>query len=183
MLREGLGGWLEWLRFWQQRGDLPPRIDLPAVAERHLARDPDVLVVLDRSALPELLGVRRLRPPSRPGADAAELARRIATVVGLLVAPDVRAALMTHTLLPRMPATGTPQVVLPDEHRAWVSAAAQRMARELRRAGYPVLGDPVVLVPVAAPGLTGRPPVVASGELVLDLAVRMLVDASWKESR
>lgn len=175
----GSGGWLEWLRFWQQRGDLPPRIDLPAVADRHAARHQRVRVVLDRSQLPGLLGVRRLPPPVRPGADAAELARRIATVVGLLVPPEERAALMTRTLLPRMPVTGTPPVTLPDEHRAWVSAAAERMARGLSRAGYPVLGDPASLVPTesAAPAA----PSSANGQLVLDLAVRMLVDEGWKK--
>lgn len=174
----GSGGWLEWLRFWQQRDDLPPRIDLASVADRHRARHERVKVVLDRSKLPALLGVRRLPPPVRPGADAAELARRIATVVGLLVPPDERAALMTHTLLPRMPVTGAPPVSLPDRHREWVQAAAERMARQLTRAGYPVVGDPASLVPVesAAPAA----PSVASGDLVLDLAVRMLVDDTWK---
>ncbi len=177
----GSGGWLEWLRFWQQRDDLPPRIDLASVAERRRARHEHVKVVVDRSRLPKLLGVRRLPPPVRPGADAAELARRIATVVGLLVPPDERAALMTNTLLPRMPVTGTPPVALPDEHREWVQAAAERMARQLSRAGYPVVGDPGVLVPTetAAPAA----PSVASGQLVLDLAVRMLVDDSWKGQR
>lgn len=170
----GSGGWLEWLRFWEQRDDLPPRIDLPSVADRHA----HPRVVLDRSQLPHLVGVRRLPPPVRPGADAAELARRIATVVGLLVPPDERPALMTRTLLPRMPVTASPPVALPEEHREWVRAAAERMARRLRRAGYPVVGDPASLVPAdtAAPAR----PNVASGQLVLDLAVRMLVDDSWK---
>ena len=84
----GSGAWPEWLRFWQQRDQLPPRLDLPAVAERHAASPGGVVVVLDASALPHALGVRRLPAPRRPGADAAELARRIATVVGLLVPPD-----------------------------------------------------------------------------------------------
>ena len=178
----GSGAWLEWLRFWQQRGGLPPRIDLVAIAERQRVAHRSVKVVLDRSALPHVLGVRRLPPLARPGADAAELARRIATVVGLLVSPDDRAELMTHTLLPRMPATATPQVSLPDEHREWVCAAAHRMTRELRRAGYPVVGDLDSLVPVdPAPGSAAAQPCGASPELVLDLAVRMLVDEGWKE--
>lgn len=187
----GSGGWLEWLRFFQQRGDLPPRIDLPSVAERHLARHERVRVVLDRSRLPALVGVRRLPAPPRHGAAAAELARRIATVVGLLVPPEERAALMTHTLLPRMPATGMPRVSAPDglpvslpaEHHEWVASAAERMARRLRRAGYPVVGDPASLVPVesAATGVTGHVARAASSQGVLDLAIRMLVDASWKE--
>ena len=176
----GSGGWLEWLRFWRQRGDLPPRIDLPAVADRHLGipGTPEVRVVLDPALVPGLLGRRRVPAATRPGADAAELARRIATVVGLLVPTEQRAALMTHTLLPRMPHTQTPPVTLPEEHRDWVAAAAERMARRLRRAGYPVLGDPASLVPVesAAPAA----PPVARGELVLDLGIRMLVDPSWQ---
>lgn len=167
----GSGGWAEWLRFWQQRDELPPRIDLPAVVGRQRDR---VTVVLDRSRLPDLLGVRRLPPPTRPGADAAELARRIATVVGLLVPSDDRAALMTHTLLPRMPATGTPPVSLPDEHREWVHVAAERMARSLSRAGYPVVGDPATVLPA------GSAPSVPVPEQVLALAVRMLVDQTWK---
>ncbi|PUA82989.1 hypothetical protein C7S10_04720 [Nocardioides currus] len=174
----GSGAWLEWLRFWQQRGELPPRIDLPAVVDRHRPRHRDVQVVLDRDRLPDLLGVRRLPPVVRPGADAAELARRIATVVGLLVPPDERADLMTHTLLPRMPATGHAPVGLPAEHREWVSAAAQRMVQQLRRGGYPVVGDPAVLVPAEATDQATGP---ASDEAVLDLAVRMLVDDTWKE--
>ncbi|WP_310527574.1 hypothetical protein [Nocardioides sp.] len=174
----GSGGWLAWLRFWQQRDDLPPRIDLPSVAERHLARHERVTVVFDRSRLPALVGVRRLPPLVRPGADAAELSRRIASVMGLLVPPQERAALMTRTLLPRMPVTGTPPVALPNEHREWVRVAAERMARQLSRAGYPVVGDPASLVPTgsAAPDA----PSAASGQLVLDLAVRMLVDDTWK---
>lgn len=175
----GSGGWLEWLRFWQQRGELPPRIDLPAVLTRQRARSDRIRVVLDHSQLPGLLGVRHLPPPVRPGADAAELARRIATVVGLLVPPEQRPALMTRTLLPRMPATGSPPVTLPEEHRAWVGAAAERMARQLRRDGYPVVGDPALLAPTAPAPPASTPPT-ASGQLVLDLAVRMLVDPSWR---
>ncbi|QIK74850.1 hypothetical protein [Nocardioides piscis] len=176
----GSGGWLEWLRFWQQRGSLPPRIDLPAVVQRHQDRHVDVRVVLDQARLPSLLGVRRLPPPSRPRADAAELARRIASVLGLLVSTDQRAALMTHTVLPRMPATSTPPVSLPEEHRGWVVEAAERMCRTLSRSGYPVVGDPSSIVPAesAAPAA----PAVARGELVLDLAVGMLVDPRWKTS-
>ncbi len=168
----GTGGWTEWLRFWQQRDELPPRIDLAGVAERQHGR---VSVVLDLSRLPALLGVRQLPPPTRPGADASELARRIATVVGLLVPADERAGLMTNTLLPRMPMTGMPPVSLPEEHREWVHAAAERMARRLSRAGYPVVGDPATVLP------TESAPNEATPEQVLALAVRMLVDETWKE--
>ena len=77
-----------------------------------------------------------------------------------------------------MPVTGAPPVALPEEHRDWVSAAAERMARQLSRAGYPVVGDPAVVVPAesAAPAV----PSVASAQMVLDLAVQMLIDDTWK---
>lgn len=177
----GSGAWLEWLRFWQQRGQLPPRVDLPAVADRHAGSPGGVAVVLDPTALPEALGVRRVPAARRPGADAAELARRIATVVGLLVPPDERALLMSRTLWPRIPLTSMPPVSVPDEHREWVTRAAERMTRRLHRAGYPVVGDPAAVAPV----LTGQTPAPERPDAaVLDLAVRMLVDDGWtKETR
>lgn len=177
----GSGAWLEWLRFWQQRGQLPPRVDLPTVAERHATSPGGVVVVLDPTALPHALGVRRLPPAHRPGADAGELARRIATVVGVLVPPDERAALMSGTVWPRMPVTSMPPVSVPDEHREWVTRAAERMTRQLQRAGYPVVGDPAAVAPV----LTGETPAPERPDAaVLELAVRMLVDDDWtKEAR
>lgn len=175
----GSGSWAAWLRFWRQRGDLPPRIDLPAVVARQKSLGREVRVVLDRAALPGLLGVRRLPVVRRPGADAAELARRVASVLGLLVEAPERAALMERTVLPRMPQTSTPSVAVPEQHRDWVDAAAQRMARQLERAGYPVVGDPhrVVPVPFAAPAA----PATAQPRLVLDLAMRLLIDETWKQ--
>ncbi len=177
----GSFGWAEWLRFWQQRDQLPPRIDLPAVAERHGGSPGEVSVVLDPTALPHALGVRRLPPLRRPGADAAELARRIATVVGVLVTTDERAALMSRTLWPRIPLTTMPPVSVPDEHREWVTREAERMTRRLQRAGYPVVGDPAAVAPV----LTGETPAPERPDAaVLELAVRMLVDDDWtKEAR
>ncbi len=175
----GSSGWLEWLRFWRQRGELPPRIDLPALAARHQSQHGHVHVVLDDARLPALLGVRRLPPPVRPGADSAELARRIATVVGLLVPPEERAALMSHTVRPRMPLTEVPAVSVPEVHRDWVSSAAERMARQLSRAGYPVVGDPDAVVPtqwLPAGATRGQ-----GDESVLSLAVQMLVDHNWKK--
>ncbi|WP_457207490.1 hypothetical protein, partial [Nocardioides sp. P5_C9_2] len=177
----GSFAWSEWLRFWRQRDQLPPRIDLPAVAERHRGSPGGVVVVLERTALPQALGVRHLPPLRRPGADAAELGRRIATVVGVLVSTDERAALMSRTLWPRIPLTTMPPVSVPDEHREWVTRAAEGMTRGLRRAGYPVVGDPAAVAPV----LTGETPAAERPDVaVLELAVRMLVDDDWtKEAR
>lgn len=174
----GSGGWPEWLRFWSERDELPPRIDLPRAVEALHRRRDRVRVVTEAGRLPRLLGVRTLPAVRRPGADAAELARRIATVVGLLVPPQERADLMSRTLWPRMPATASPPVAVPPEHLEWMERSAARMGRELRRAGYPVVGDLAALAPSGA-----APP---SGDLdadVLALAVRMLVDPSWKEQR
>lgn len=172
----GSGAWPQWLRFWRERGELPPRIDLPRAIEALHRRRELVRVVTDQQRLPGLLGVASLPPVRRPGADAAELARRIAGVTGLLAEPQHRADLMSRTLWPRMPATGTAPVAVPAEHREWLERCAARMARQLRRAGYPVVGDLAALAPSGA--------VAAPGDLdaaVLALAVRMLVDPSWKE--
>ena len=174
----GSGGWPEWLRFWSERDELPPRIDLPRAVEALHRRRDRVRVVTEPDRLPRLLGVRALPAVRRPGADAAELARRIATVVGLLVPPDVRADLMSRTLWPRMPETATAPVAVPPGHAEWMERSAARMARELRRAGYPVVGDLAALAPTGA-----VPPSRDLDADVLALAVRMLVDPSWKEQR
>ena len=88
---------------------------------------------------------------------------------------------MSRTVWPRIPRTSMPPVSVPDEHREWVTRAAERMTRQLRRAGYPVVGDPAAVAPV----LTGATPAPERPDAgVLELAVRMLVDDDWtKETR
>ena len=88
---------------------------------------------------------------------------------------------MSRTVWPRMPVTSMPPVSVPDEHREWVTRAAERMTRSLQRAGYPVVGDPAAVAPV----LTGETPAPERPDAaVLELAVRMLVDDDWtKEAR
>lgn len=177
----GSGGWPEWLRFWRDRGEVPPRLDLASAAAAYGAGRGHVRVLTDPAAVPadlaHALRVPQVPPLRVPGADAAELARRIATVVGLLVPRGVRPELMSHTLWSRMPATATPPVGVPQEHQAWVEAMAARVTRDLRRAGYPVVGDLADL----APRFDREPPGPgALDEAVLDLAVRMLVDPSWR---
>ena len=125
----GSGAWLEWLRFWQQRGQLPPRVDLPAVAERHAPRPGEWSSSWTRPRCRAPSAYDACPRPTAPVRDAAELARRIATVVGVLVPPDERAALMSRTVWPRMPVTSMPPVSVPDEHREWVTRAAERMTR------------------------------------------------------
>jgi hypothetical protein len=170
--------WEDWLRFWSERGQLPVRADLPDAVRRWGPRRPLVRVVTDPRRLPRTLGVRRLPRTTVPGADQAELARRIAAVAGLLVPAEERPGLM-RTLRGRMPRTTTPPVRLPEWARPWVDASAERMTRELRRADYPVVGDLADLTPVWEGGATPRPRAELD-HLVLDLALRMLVDPTWR---
>ena len=78
----GATPWAEWLRFWRERDQLPDRADLVASVRRWRGRRPFVRVVTDLDLLPRQVGVRSLPPVRVPGADQAELARRIAAVVG-----------------------------------------------------------------------------------------------------
>ncbi|WP_104105206.1 hypothetical protein [Nocardioides sp. 616] len=168
-----IGSWPEWVETWHQRGQVPPRVDLPRIARTWTERrgPGPVHVVTDPALLPPLLGVRRLQVPPRPGLAAAELARRLAAVLGLMVTPARRTELLVDGLLPRLPQwtldAGLPAV--PDEHRDWVERRARRMARQLARAGHPGLAGG----PVTGPGV---------GDGVLSLAMQMLL-GGWKEQR
>lgn len=170
--------WAEWLRFWRERDQVPARADLPASVQRWHARRPFVRVVTDLERLPRQVGVRSLPQVRVPGADQAELARRVAAVVGLKVPAADRPGLM-RTLQRRIPDTGLAPVVVPARERAWVAASAARMTLALTRAGYPVVGDLADLAPRAVPSAaTG--PAAADDQQVLDLAIRMVVDPRWR---
>ncbi|KRE94261.1 hypothetical protein ASG76_12865 [Nocardioides sp. Soil774] len=170
--------WAEWLRFWRERDQLPARADLPDSVRRWGARRPFVRVVTDVERLPRQVGVRSLPPVRVPGADQAELARRVAAVVGLRVPAHERPALM-RTLQRRIPDTGTAPVGVPEREHAWVAASAARMTRTLTRAGYPVVGDLADL----APRGPSAAPTGADDEQVLDLAIRMIVDPAWRTGK
>lgn len=178
----GTRPWPEWLRFWRERDQLPPRLELAEVVARWSPRPPLVRVVTDAAHLARQLGVHRLSPVRVPSADQAELARRIAAVVGLLAPAHDRPELMTRILWARMPATATPPVAVPVHDRDWLESGAARVSLELRRAGYPVVGDLADLAPrfdvTSRAGVSGA----ALDELVLALAVRMLVDPDWCRS-
>ncbi|WP_426243215.1 hypothetical protein [Nocardioides sp. LHG3406-4] len=171
---QGAVPWPDWLETWRQRRRLPPRIDLPRIAAAWAERTgaERVHVVLDPAALPARVGVRRLAAPERRSADAAELARRVAAMLGLMVTPPVRGELMMRAFWPRLAdAPGRP-VDVPPEHRRWLAVRAAAMADELRRAGYPVHGDLEALV---SPPST-RPSLPSTGG-ALELAVRTLLGA------
>ena len=167
--------WGEWLRFWRERDQLPARVDLADSVRRWGGRRPFVRIVTDTERLPRQVGVRSLPPVRVPGADQAELARRVAAVVGLRVPAHERPALM-RTLQRRIPDTGTAPVGVPGREHAWVAASAARMTRTLTRAGYPVVGDLADL----APRGPSSAPTGADDEQVLDLAIRMVVDPAWR---
>lgn len=177
----GTKPWSEWLRFWRERDQLPARADLLASVRRWNARRPFVRIVTELDRLPRQVGVRRLPEVRVPGADQAELARRVAAVVGLKVPAEARPGLM-RTLQGRMPDTGAAPVVVPPREHAWVTASAERMSRGLSRAGYSVVGDLADLAPRRAPaGTTGTGG--AEDQQVLDLAIRMVVDPGWRSRR
>ena len=179
---EGVNAWHEWLRQLQERREVPARADLLAVCrawERRVGKA-RVHVVLDLGAVPRLAGDRRsLAAPEPLAGEAGELARRVGSVLGLLVLPDARETLLTTRLRPRVEQAArslprTSALVVPPEARDWVEGAAERMRVGIKRAGYAVHGDLDALVPRwSAPAGTGVGP---APQATLDLAVRVLLD-------
>jgi hypothetical protein len=171
---DGAPGWDEWLGSFVARRQLPPRIDLVRAA-RHWAGGIGrgrVRIVLDPAALPRLVGVRRGALPSPPvlSADATELARRTGAVLGLLAVPDRRTALLREGLLPRLAADAGPRLAVPARREEWVRRRAERMRETLVADGYPVVGDPDVLLPRPLAGVEGP-----REDQVLELALRLLL--------
>jgi hypothetical protein len=180
---EGGPAWREWLRLLRERRELPARADVLAVArawERRVGKQ-RVHVVLDLGAVAGLAGERRaLAEPAVLPAEAGELGRRVAPVLGLLVLPEARTTLLTTRLRPRVAAAvarggGGRPLVVPPAHREWVQAAAERMREGIRRAGYAVHGDLETLVP-RWPERTDPAHAGPSPDATLDLAVRVLLD-------
>lgn len=151
----GAPAWRDWLDPLVRRRRVPPRVDLPAVAEAWAARvgRERVRVVLDPELLQGLLGTRRPLPGPPPlSADALELTRRVGAALGLLVLPDQRARLLQQTWAPalaELPAARGPGVAVPGRRLERLTDTAARMREQLLRGGYPVLGDPDLLLPAA----------------------------------
>ena len=171
---QGVPDWQDWLPTHVRHGTVPPRVDLVSVARTWAGRvgPARVHLVLDPTLVPRLVGVRRSLPaPLEVSADGAELARRVGSVLGLLVAPPRRRALLQETLRPRVIALGGSPLVVPPEHDGWLHAQAVRMRDALLRAGYAVHGDPDALLTA---GWVGAPAPADDG--VLGLALRLLLD-------
>jgi hypothetical protein len=168
----GVRPWPEWLAALMRRRGIPNRIDLPAVAEAWVPRvgAGRVHVVLDdpRRAI-RLAGARRRITVPRPlSADAIELARRTAPVVGMLVTPDRRTALIRHRLHPVLAAHPGPSLRIPRRHRPWLQEHAADLRRRLAAGGYAVHG--ALPEPAAQPGVPAP-----DEERVLALAMRVLL--------
>jgi hypothetical protein len=176
-LTGGVPGWRAWLRRLERGGGLPRAIDPLHLARRRTGRAAPrrVHVVLDPDALARLVRVRR--PPSQPpelSAEARELARRIGTVVGVLVPADRRKALMRRRLLPWLAEYPGSPLVVPDRQHDWLRGHAGRVADGLSRAGYAVHGD-LASLSLRRPGVAAPVPATT-----LTLAMRMmLARATW----
>jgi hypothetical protein len=157
--------WGHWLAGLEQRRRVPPRADLPRIAEAWSRRAGASQVTVDvRSTARVSMG---------PCADAAELARRVAAVLGLLVPPDRRARLLGEALRPMLVtlpggAADAARPGVPDERAEWVARRARRMAQALSRGDYAVAGDARAVLPETVPGAA------PTGAGALALAVQAL---------
>jgi hypothetical protein len=171
-LGAGVRSWPDWLASEVRRPGLAERIDLAALASGWVGRvgPGRVHVVIDdprRAA--RLTGARHRRSSPRPlSADAVELARRTAPVVGTLVAPERRTALMWHRLRPVLAAYPGPALRIPRRHRPWLDERTVDLRHRLAAGNYAVHG--------ALPAPTEQPGVVAPDEeRVLLLAMQVLL--------
>ncbi len=170
-LGAGVRPWPDWLRAELSRPALPARIDLAARAAAWVPRVGvgRVHVVLDdpRRAT-RLLTRRRLSMPKPLSADAVELARRTAPVVGTLVTPERRTALMWHRLRPVLAAHPGPPLLVPQRYDRWLRERTTDLRRRLAAGDYAVHGT--LLEPFHRVG--ARAP---DDERVLALAMRVLL--------
>lgn len=177
----GAAPWPAWLAAFVRRDALPPRVDLPALAEQWARRvgPGRVHVVLDPSAVPGLLRARGATPTAPVvAADAAELLRLTAPVLGTLVAPEQRARLMWQRLRPWVAGAPGAPVRVPERHRAWLQTAAADLRDRLAAGDYAVHGRAAATDERSA-ALTG--PAGPDHERVLELAVRLLLDGPADE--
>jgi hypothetical protein len=172
--------WADYCAGMRRRGRLPRRVDLAATAARwatELGGAAQVRVVLDPARVAKVVGVRRLAVLPDVAADAAELARRTAGALGILVTPPRRTELMRTVLRPRLAGLPGPRPVVPHAHREWLEEQTRLVQRGIRAGDYPVVGDLDALLPrwpdlpVGESGTDDRQP-----DRVLSLALSLLLD-------
>jgi hypothetical protein len=164
--------WPWWVGHWARRDQLPPRLDLTAVAATwadRVGRDRVHLVV--GTPLPAtLLGAAPGPRPEPLSADAGELLTRVNEVLTVLVAPERHQPLLDRVVLPLLADERGPRPGVPERQQAWVGGRAERLVEELSAAGYPVHGDLASLLP-----RTGDATAATTAAGVLDVALRVLL--------
>ena len=172
-LGAGAPPWPAWLAAEARRDGLPPRIDLATLAEAWVPRvgAGKVHVVVDDPPRVVRLTAGRRRPVAMPrplSADAIELARRTAPVVGTLVSPERRTALMRHRLRPVLAAHAGRPLRIPARYDAWLVEQTGLQRSRLAAGDYAVHG--VLPAPARRRGAS-----TPDDERVLALAMQVLL--------
>ena len=171
-LGAGVRPWPERLAAEGRRRRVPGRIDLPSLASAWVPQvgASRVHVVLDDPRRAgRLVGRRRRVAPAPPlSADAVELARRTAPVLGSLVAPERRTALMRRRLRPVLAGFPGPDLDIPRRYRPWLVEQTAGLSRRLASGDYAVHG--VLPAPAERRGVTAP-----DEERVLALAMQVLL--------
>jgi len=170
-LGAGVRPWSEWLRMELRRGPVPDRIDLAARAAEWVPRvgaDRVHVVLDDPRRVARLVSRRRAGTLTPLSADAVELARRTAPVVGTLVTPERRTALMWHRLRPVLAAHPGPPLRLPRRLRPVLAEGTAELRHRLSAGDYAVHG-------VLRDPAEQRDARVPDDERVLALAVQVLL--------
>jgi hypothetical protein len=171
-LGAGVRPWPDWLRRELRRSEVPDRIDLASRAAEWVGRvgaDRVHVVLDDPRRVARLVSRRGTAARTAPlSADAIELARRTAPIVGTLVTPEQRTALMWHRLRPVLAAHPGPALRLPRRYRPWLEDSTAELRRRLAAGDYAVHG--VLRDPVEQPGAEAP-----DDERVLALAIRVLL--------
>ena len=108
------------------------------------------------------------RPPLRVSVEQGYAQAGVQAVVGTLVAPERRTALMRHRLRPVLAAHPGPGLRIPRRYDAWLREQTERLRHRLRSGNYAVHG--VLPAPARRPGVT-----TPDEERVLALAMQVLL--------
>lgn len=178
-LDTGGPAWGDWIGGLAARDHLAPRVDLAGIARTWAGRTSphQVTIVLDPASVPGLVGVRRLTAPMRLSAEAVDLSRRIAVVLGLLVGQGRRTELLQSRLAPRLRGQPGAAYAVPDEHAAWLAEEQSRQIRQLRHGGYRVVGGDLDQLTKPSPA-NGTRTVEVDDTSVLKLAMDLLLDGT-----
>lgn len=164
-----------WLRKYARADRLPAGADPGRVAERWVGRlgAENVHVVVGRDPAAEvarILGRSIGAPgPTAFSRDASELLRELNMVLRVLVDRDRHERILAHVVRPWLTAEQGPPRAVPLRHQAWVRRRAEQVRERLSAGGYPVHGDPALLLDVRQPR-----PASARAATVLEVALRTL---------